>query len=90
MPLKTKRWTYAGWEVEAKTDGAGDTTLACPVGAKNHVEVRPRGELDPIIGNEVLELNANKGARDISMLTRKLRSRKSNSLLTRHHLLAMS
>ena len=55
--------TYSRREVEAKTDGAGNGTLPRPVGSENHVEIRARAELDPVVGQEVPELYADNRAR---------------------------
>lgn len=58
--------SYAWREIEAKTESTGDTALAGAIGTKNHVQIGPRVELDEVVGDEVLELDAYNGARDVS------------------------
>ena len=55
--------TYSRREVEAKTDRAGNGTLPRPVGSENHVEIRARTKLDPVVCQEVPELYADNRAR---------------------------
>lgn len=59
--------TYAGGEVESKTDGASNTALPRSIGTNDHVQVWTRTEFDKVIGDKVLELNAYDGSRHISL-----------------------
>ena len=51
-----RRMRYTRRPVQPERDGTGYTTLSCPVGSDDHVEIRPRAELDIVIRDEVLEL----------------------------------
>lgn len=60
--------TYARWEVQAERDGTGDAALSRSVGADDHVEVGAGLELDVVVGNEVVEFDADDGAGDIAIV----------------------
>ena len=50
--------TYAGGEIEAKSNGARDAALPRSVGTENHVKIWATAELNIVICNEVLQLYA--------------------------------
>jgi hypothetical protein len=51
--------SYTGRPVEAKSNSAGDAAFAGSVRTDDHVEMRPRTEFDMIVGQKVMQLNAN-------------------------------
>jgi hypothetical protein len=55
---RRKYWAYFRREVQSEGYSTSNTTFACPVGADNHVQIRTGPELDEVICNKVLELNA--------------------------------
>ncbi len=44
---------YTWWEIETEADSTRDTTLACAVWTKNHIEIWAWCKFDPVIGHEV-------------------------------------
>lgn len=61
-----KQETYAGREVEAQGNCTRDTTLASPVGTKNHVEIWARTKFHPIIGYKITQLDTDYRSWDVS------------------------
>ncbi len=55
-------------EVETQADGARDTALPSAIRPNDHVEIWAGPKLDKIIGDEILELNADNRARNISRM----------------------
>lgn len=61
---ETLRSIYTRRPVETQTYRTCNTALARSVGAENHVKIRTRAELDPVVSDEVAQLDTDYRAGD--------------------------
>lgn len=59
--------TYARREIQPKGDRTCDTAFSRPVGADDHIEVGTGPELDVVVGDKVVKLDADDGACDVAI-----------------------
>lgn len=74
-PVWRKKWagevnisgcTHAGRKVKSEANSASNATLSRSIWANDHVQMRTRSKFDKVVGDEVLELNADNRTRHVS------------------------
>ena len=64
--MRRSEISYTGGPVKAESNSTSDAAFAGSVWTDNHVEMRTRTEFDMIVGQKVVQLNANDGAWNIT------------------------